>query len=121
MEAELKRVQGLSGEGLMLREPNSLYERRRSKSLLKVKSYMDGEAEVVGYEDGMGRCKNITGALKVRTKDGTCFSVGSGMTNELRSNPPAVGSVVTYKYYGITKDGKPRFPIFLRVRDDTEI
>ena len=33
---ELKSVQDDGGEGLMLREPKSLYEGRRSKTLLKV-------------------------------------------------------------------------------------
>lgn len=102
----------------MLRDPDGLYERKRSKTLLKVKTYFDGEAEVVGYEDGVGRCLNTTGALKVKTQDGVSFCVGSGMTNEMRNKPPAIGAIVSYKYYGITKDGKPRFPIFLRVRED---
>lgn len=75
----------------MLRDPNSLYERKRSKTLLKVKTYFDAEAEIIGYEDGLGKIKNNVGALKVKTKEGVCFSVGSGMTNEMRANPPKIG------------------------------
>lgn len=102
----------------MLRQADSLYENKRSKTLLKVKSFADDDAIVIGYEDGIGRCKGTVGALKVRTKDNVYFSVGSGMTYELRKNPPKIGATVTYKFYGITKDNKPRFPIFLRVRRD---
>ena len=72
----------------MLRDPNSLYEFKRSKTLLKVKTFNDNEAEVIGYEEGIGKCENLVGALKVRTYKGLTFSVGSGMTNELRRNPP---------------------------------
>ena len=37
------------GEGVMLRDPNSSYERKRSNSLLKVKRFEDTEATVVGH------------------------------------------------------------------------
>lgn len=40
---------------LMLREPGSLYVAKRSKTLLKVKTFLDAEAVVVGYEDGKVR------------------------------------------------------------------
>jgi len=40
----------------MLRDPKSSYEGRRTKTLLKVKSYHDDDAKVIGYEKGVGRC-----------------------------------------------------------------
>lgn len=45
----LKAVLLEGAEGLMLRRPGSRYERVRSKSLLKVKAFLDAEAKVVGY------------------------------------------------------------------------
>jgi len=102
----------------MLREPGSFYERKRSKTLLKVKSFTDAEAIVIGYEDGVGKCIGKVGALNVRNKEGVKFSVGSGLNFETRKNPPPLGSKITYKYYGTTLDGKPRFPIYLGVRVD---
>lgn len=33
----------------MLRDPNSLYEYKRSSILLKVKKFHDDEAKVIGY------------------------------------------------------------------------
>lgn len=36
----------------MLREPGSLYVDKRSNTLLKVKTFLDAEAVVVGYEEG---------------------------------------------------------------------
>lgn len=36
----------------------------------------------------------------------------------MRKNPPRIGSRITYKYYGLTDDGKPRHPVFDRVRED---
>jgi DNA ligase-1 len=85
---------------------------------LKVKSYHDDDAKVIGYEAGIGRCEGLVGALRVINKQGYTFGVGSGMTNALRQNPPAIGTMITYKYYGSTRDGLPRFPIFLRVKPE---
>jgi len=40
----------------MLRDPESLYEGRRSDRLLKVKTFEDDEATVLNHEEGSGRC-----------------------------------------------------------------
>jgi DNA ligase-1 len=37
------------GEGMMLREPTSMYEGKRSDNLLKVKKFDDAEATVIGH------------------------------------------------------------------------
>jgi DNA ligase-1 len=49
LRAELKRIEALGGEGLMLRQPGSKYVAGRSSSLLKVKTFHDAEAVVVGH------------------------------------------------------------------------
>lgn len=41
-------------KGLMLREPGSHYECKRSHTLLKVKTFRDEEALVTGHERGEG-------------------------------------------------------------------
>ncbi len=100
----------------MLRDPQSFYENRRSKSLLKVKTFHDDEAIVLGYKPGTGRCQGMVGALKVRNTHGVEFEVGSGLNDDMRRKPPKIGSKITYKYQEFNKDsGKPRFPTFLRV------
>src|SRR5512147_2347207 len=59
LREELARVEALGGEGLMLRRPGSTYERGRSSTLLKVKSFQDAEAEVVGHSPGTGKFKGV--------------------------------------------------------------
>jgi DNA ligase 1 len=54
----------------MLRDPESFYENRRSNSLLKVKTFYDDEAVVLGYKPGTGRCTGMVGALRVRNTHG---------------------------------------------------
>jgi DNA ligase-1 len=51
-EEELRRVEELGGEGLMLREPGINYDNFQSYSLLKVNTFYNPEAVVIGHEDG---------------------------------------------------------------------
>jgi DNA ligase-1 len=116
--AELDRVTALGGEGLMLRKPGSQYERTRSMSLLKVKKFLDAEAIVLGYEAGLGRHKGRVGALTARLGNGKEFRVGTGLKDKEREAPPAVGSIINVKYQELTKDGIPRFPVYVGLRPD---
>jgi DNA ligase-1 len=49
MTQELDKVTGAGGEGVMIKDPNSPYENRRSNLLLKVKKFDDAEATVIGH------------------------------------------------------------------------
>ncbi|MBC8325929.1 MAG: DNA ligase [Verrucomicrobia subdivision 3 bacterium] len=114
--AERDRIVKAGGEGLMIREPESIYEGKRSGTLLKVKTHEDAEATVIGHKPGKGKFTGMLGSLRVRAKDGREFSIGTGFTNAQRKNPPPIGAVVTYRYRGLTKNGLPRFPSFWRLR-----
>lgn len=113
----LKTVEAKGGEGLMLREPGSLYVEGRSTTLLKVKTFHDAEAVVTGYEQGKGKHKGTVGALVLVTPTGVAFKAGTGLSDAERRNPPKVGSTVTYRYQELTKDGVPRFPSYVCCRD----
>lgn len=116
--AERDRVVRLGGEGLMLRQPESQYESGRSPTLLKVKPYDDAEATVIAHEPGTGKFAGKLGALHVRTDDGREFSIGSGFSDAERETPPPVGTIITYRFRGLTAKGLPRFASYLRVRRD---
>ncbi len=98
----------------MLRQPGSRYEAGRSSSLLKVKSFFDAEARVVGHQAGAGRHKGRLGALLVELENGTRFAVGTGFSDAERGRPPAVGSTITFRYQELTDAGVPRFPTYVR-------
>lgn len=118
LKEELQLAQQAGGEGLMLRDPESIYEGKRSNTLLKVKTSMDSEATVIEHMLGTGKYKNQIGALKVQTDQGVTFSIGVGLNAKMRKDPPKVGTRITYIYYGLTDDGKPRFPVFDRIREE---
>ena len=113
--------------------------------LLKLKRFMDSEAVVVGFEELMhnenektlesgGKAKrsshkagmvpmNTLGTLLVRDiKSGVEFGIGSGFTAAQRddiwkSRNTFKGKIVKYKYFPTGSKDKPRFPVFLGVRD----
>ncbi len=120
LKEELARVEALGGEGLMLREPGSLYVAGRSSTLLKVKTFHDAEATVIGHQEGAGKHKGRLGALQVRLADGTEFAVGTGFSDRERANPPAIGSVITFRYQELSEAGVPRFPSYVGIRHDAK-
>lgn len=116
LQKRLNEVVKAGGEGLMLHRADALYETGRSDTLLKVKPWEDAEAVVVAHLPGKGKHAGRLGALRVKTDDGREFSLGTGLSDAQRDNPPAIGTTVTYRYRDLTRHGLPRFASFLRVR-----
>lgn len=107
------------GEGVVAREPNLVYESTRSNKILKIKKFKDSECEVVKINNGSGKYNNAMGSLDCKDiKSGNIFKIGSGFSDKIRKNPPKIGQIITYKYQNLTKNKKPRFPVFLRFRDE---
>lgn len=105
-------------EGLMLHRADALYVTGRSDVLLKLKPLLDTEATVVQHLPGKGKYVGMMGALRVETPDKKRFVIGTGFSDAVRRNPPAVGTMITYTYRGLTNSGLPRFASYLRVRED---
>jgi DNA ligase-1 len=120
LQTELRRIEELGGEGVMLRRPGSRYIAGRSDTLLKVKSFLDTEARVIGHQAGTGKHKGRLGALQVELPNGTRFKVGTGMSDAERDSPPGVGEIITVRYQELTDAGVPRFPSYIGVRADVD-
>lgn len=120
LEARLADITNRGGEGLMLHLKQSYYQKGRTKHLLKLKQFNDDEAQVVAIVEGKGKYVGMMGSMLVQMKNGIRFKIGSGFDDEQRRNPPAIGSWITFKYYGYTKKGIPRFATFLRIRPELD-
>lgn len=116
LEHELNKVIAAKGEGLMLHYANAYYHAGRSSNIMKLKKHQDAEAKVIAHISGKGKYQGMLGALQVKTSAGVIFRIGSGFSDIERANPPPIGSIVTFKYNGITQAGIPRFARFWRVR-----
>ncbi len=117
LKRKLAEVVGGGGEGLMLHRADALYITGRNDALLKLKPLNDAEATVIGYVPGKGKYEGKMGALRVEMADGKRFQIGTGFTDAVRANPPAIGAVITFTYRGLTKNGLPRFASYLRIRE----
>lgn len=113
----LNEIVRAGGEGLMLHRADAPYVTGRNDALLKLKLLDDAEAVVIGYVPGKGKYTGMMGALQVETADGKRFQIGTGFSDAVRANPPAIGTMVTYTFRGFTKNNLPRFASYLRVRE----
>ncbi len=117
LEIELQRVEKLGGEGLIVRKADALYQSGRSKDILKVKSFFDMEAVVIGHIEGRGRNRGRLGSMLVELPNKRRFKIGTGFSDAERHNPPPISSIITFKYYGFFKSGLPKFPSFIRIKE----
>ena len=116
LDTFLTEVTAGGGEGVVVRNPAAPYQTGRLSSALKVKNFLDAECVVRKILPGKGKYRGQMGALQCEMADRSRVTIGSGFTDAMRAAPPPPGSVITFKYYGLTKKGKPRFPVYLRLR-----
>lgn len=140
-------------EGVMLRAPDGVYKFGRSTEregiLLKLKRFVDAEAEVVGFQELMSNQNEATtnalghtersmhqenmipqgvlGALLVRDlQTGVEFSIGSGFDAKQRKEiweckDGWQGKIVKYQHFPIGAKDKPRFPTFMGERSKEDM
>ncbi len=116
LKTYLKTIEEKGGEGVVVRDGKAPYINKRTSKALKVKSFDDTECEIVGYKEGKNKYKGLVGSLTCKMANEKIINIGSGLSDALRVNPPQIGAIITFKYQGLTKYGKPRFPVFLRIR-----
>ena len=123
--AEINRQAVAGGyEGIMIKDPEAVYECKRSVAWLKLKPFIEVSLTVVGTEEGTGKNLGRLGALIVEgTDDGKLIrtNVGSGLTDDNRieywsSRDSLVGNIVEVRADAVTQnqDGSYslRFPRF---------
>jgi DNA ligase-1 len=74
-------------EGIMIKDPEAVYECKRSTAWLKQKPFIEVSLTVVGLEEGTGKNAGRLGALIVEGEDDGKFirtNVGSGLTDAMR-------------------------------------
>jgi DNA ligase 1 len=109
----LKELIAKKAEGIILKNPNLDYFTGRNENILKVKKFYDEEGLVIGLNYSKeGKFKS----LKLKLENGIIFNLGGGFSNMQKENPPKIGDIVTFKYYDLTKNDKPKFASFLRIR-----
>ena len=115
-------------EGIILKDPNSLWENKRSKGQIKFKAELDCDLKVVSVISGTGKYADMIGSLCCESADGKVkVYVGSGFSDEQRSAPPSeyFDKIISVKYNARIKNVQGEeslfLPIFLEVRNDKEV
>jgi ATP-dependent DNA ligase len=109
-------------EGTMIRIPSMKYEiGKRSYSLLKLKDFVDAEYNIFDIIDGNGS----DGGLAIFVLDnghGKQFNCRPEGTQENRAElfknrKSLIGKFLTVRYFELSKDGIPIFPIGVSIRE----
>lgn len=114
-------------EGQMIRTVDSGYDNKRSKSLLKRKTFFDEEFKIVRFEEGKGNWAGKAKKVYCVKSDGTEFKAGIKGTMEyceglLENQQNYIGLEGTVRFPEYTKDENgndnvPRFGVFYGVRE----
>lgn len=106
-------------EGLMIRLEDGKYEHYRSTNLIKYKQFDEEEFDVLGFLLGDRGTEDLI--IVFEGLDGTPQKAKSMGTREYKENLFNHGLLeakkVTIKYFGLTDDGKHRFPVAKVIRD----
>ena len=108
-------------EGAIIRDFEGTYELgKRSSYLLKVKSFLDDEYKIVGYKEGDGKFEGCV-IWECVTEEGKPFHATPKGTMEQRAEwyrdgDKYIGKWLTVKYFQLTKDNIPQFPVGLSIR-----
>ena len=118
-----EKALSLGYEGLVIKDADSLYERKRSSSWLKMKPNEMDEVEIIGFMEGdeNGRFAGTLGSIVGRRKDGTKVRV-AGFTDEERGHiwnnqELWLGEIVEVNFHEVTPDGSFRHARFNRTQD----
>jgi len=106
-------------EGQMLRLDKK-YENKRSKSLMKHKSFVDEEYTILDIVEGEGNRTGTAGYFVFETENGDRFKSNVKGTWEetaemLKNKKKLIGKEATIKYFNLTPAGIPRFPYVVNI------
>jgi DNA ligase-1 len=111
---------GYEGQMIRLDMP---YENKRSKYLLKHKTFIDEEFTIIDIGEGIGNRAGTAGYM-VFERDGKRFNSNikgtfEYVTQVLTDRATLIGKKATVKYFNLTPDGIPRFPYVINIDRDS--
>ena len=113
------------GEGIMLRDPDAVYQHKRTDALLKYKKVQTMDLRIVGWNEGKGKYEGAIGSFICETDDHSIKVNVGGISDAIRWSDPNwwIGKIIEVAYfdYSASKVGNHislRFPRMKKLRDD---
>jgi len=108
-------------EGAIVREKHAFYEvNKRSNHLLKVKDFKDAEYKITGFTEGVGKFVGCIIWICVTEEDKPFKVVPKGTLVQkkkwFKEADKYIGSWLKVKFFELSEDNVPRFPVGLGVR-----
>jgi DNA ligase-1 len=123
-----KNVVNKGGEGVILKNPDHVYECKRSKNWIKLKEVNECDLVIKGWYPGEGKREGFIGGFICEDSSGTLkVKIGSGFTDndlqELSKNPDEhIGKICSVQYNVIINDKNNNWslflPRFIEIRND---
>lgn len=123
-------------EGVMLKTLGAPYVWKRSDNIRKLKPCVTYEGVVVGHYEGRRGTKRegLFGGFELLLPNGVVTRLGGGFSDVLKASiqldgpDTYVGRIAEIEAQpdpmtpdGLTADGKARFPVFIRFRDESDV
>lgn len=111
----------LGYEGSIIRLAESEYEiNKRSSGLLKYKDFLDMDLEIFQITPNEANPKHGTPHFNLK---GKAFKAGVRMSHEdredlLNNKHKYIGKLANIRYFELTDDGIPRFPVMIGIHED---
>ena len=126
IETVLKVANNAGWEGIMINR-NLPYQFKRTKNILKYKTFNTIDLEIVELKEGEGKYTNTLGAIGCKYKNNIVY-VGTGFDDLTRNDlwhkgSELLGKICEVKYKDITNDKSTmlpslQFPVFVCIRED---
>ena len=112
-------------EGSIIRLDGT-YENKRSRRLIKRKDFDTAEFTIERVEEGNGNWKGYAKRIVYKTADGQEFGSGvrgsqAQMKQVLDNASDYEGTIATVRYFGLTDDGIPRFPVTIDFHGESRV
>lgn len=119
-------------EGIIVKDPDGIWEAKRSHACLKVKAVRECDLRIVGVVEGTGKYEFMMGALEMESEDGAVVvSVGTGFSDDQRiefwkARDEMLNGIATVRYNELIlpTDGTIYslfLPRFVEVRPDKDV
>ena len=115
----------LGHEGIILKDGSGVWEDKRVKTQIKFKAELDCDLRIIDIQPGTGKYTGMVGAYICESEDGVVkVDVGSGLTDEERTNFNVIGKIATVLYNARIKNKQGEESLFLprlvEIREDKD-